>query len=243
MLRSLDALQIRVSAGKDSTTGERLVLVESVRIEKPGNERSERAAQKEAEKVLPRLQGEADSLKVVRTKSTFGALLDRWLLQHELDATTRMNYEWMIRDHIRPVLGDVPLLLLTRDASARLESFYADLRRCRLRCNGKPFIEHHVDGPHQCRTVKHRYPPGRPPAGGHVDHECTTAGCTVIECGPHKCKAYSASTVRQATRSSAEPSVRPSAGAGGAVNPGVGSGEGSDITRQPPDSAATTRPP
>jgi hypothetical protein len=59
-----DALQIRVSAGKDPATDERLVLVESVRIDKPGNERSERAAQKEAEKILTRLQGEADSLKV-----------------------------------------------------------------------------------------------------------------------------------------------------------------------------------
>ncbi|MFF5985975.1 hypothetical protein [Prauserella flavalba] len=55
------------------------MLVESVRIEKPGNERSERAARKEAEKALTKLQGEADELKVARTKSTFGALLDRWL--------------------------------------------------------------------------------------------------------------------------------------------------------------------
>ncbi|WP_433408896.1 hypothetical protein ACQPZU_01010 [Saccharomonospora azurea] len=144
---------MRVSAGKDPATGERLALVESVRIEKPGNERSERAAQKEAEKILTRLQGEADSLKVAWTKSTFGALLDRWLLQHELDVTTRMNYEWIIRDHIHPVLGDVPLLLLTRDASERLERYHADLRRCWLRCNGKPFIEHRVDGPHECPLV------------------------------------------------------------------------------------------
>jgi hypothetical protein len=40
-------LQVRVSAGKDPATGERLVLVDSVTIEKPGSERSERAAQKE----------------------------------------------------------------------------------------------------------------------------------------------------------------------------------------------------
>jgi integrase len=45
-------------------------------------------------------------------------------------------------------------------------------------------------------VVKHRYPPGRPPAGGHVDHDCTAAGCTVVE-WPHKCEGYSASTVRQ----------------------------------------------
>lgn len=112
------------------------------------------------------LQAEADSLKVARTKATFDALLDRWLAQQELDATTRMNYDWIMRDHIRPVLDDVPLLLLMREASARLEGFYADLRRCRLRCNGKPFIEHCIDGPHECRSVKHRFPlADRPQAG------------------------------------------------------------------------------
>lgn len=192
-----NVLQVRVSAGKDPVTGERLVLVESVPIEKPGNERSERAAQKAADKVRTKLQGEADSLKVARTKSTFGALLDRWLPQHELDATTRMTYDILIRNHIRPVLGDVPLLLLTRDASERLERFYADLRRCRQRCNGRPRIEHRVEGPHECRVVKHRRPPGRPPVAGTLPHDCAKAGCTVIECGPHECKPYASSSVRQ----------------------------------------------
>ena len=195
--RRAGGYRVRVSAGKDPATGERLMLKESVPIAPPGDRKAEQAAYREAQKALTRLQAEADSLKVARTRSTFGALVDRWLGQHELDATTRMNYEWIIRDHIRPVLGDVPLLLFTRDASERLERFYADLRRCRLRCNGKPFVEHRVDGAHECRVVKHRYPPGRPPAAGHVDHDCRAAGCTVIECGPHECQPYSASTVRQ----------------------------------------------
>jgi integrase len=116
-----DAFRVRISAGTDPATGERLRLVETVSIAPP--KQAEQAAYREAEKVLTRLLAEADSLKVARTKSTFGALLDRWLGQHELDATTRMNYEWIIRDHIRPVLGDVPLLLFTRDASERLERF------------------------------------------------------------------------------------------------------------------------
>lgn len=162
-------LQARVSAGKDPSTGERIVLTESVTIEQPGNQRSERAAAKEADKVLVRLQSEADSLKVARTKATFGALLDKWLPQHELDPTTRMNYESMISKHIRPVLGDMPLVLLVRTASERLESFYGDLRRCRQRCDGKPFIEHRVSGDHDC--------------GEH-------------RCEAHECKPYSASSVR-----------------------------------------------
>lgn len=52
------------------------MLVEWVVIEKSGNERPERAAQTEAEKLRTKLQNEADSLEVAYTKSTFGALLD-----------------------------------------------------------------------------------------------------------------------------------------------------------------------
>jgi integrase len=164
-------LQVRVSAGKDPSTGERIVLVESVAIEKPGNERSERAAMNEAERTRTRLLAEADSLKVARTKSTLGALLDRWLPQHEVDLTTRMNYESQIRNYIKPNLGDVPLLLLVRDASERLETFYARLRRCRHLCSGKKFIaEHKAEGPHDCSKV---------------------------QCPPHVCKPYAASSVRQ----------------------------------------------
>jgi integrase len=164
-------LQVRVSAGTDPSTGERIVLVETVPVEKPGNERSERAAMNQAEKIRTRLLGEADSLKVARTKSTLGALLDRWLPQHQVDPTTRMNYESQIRNYIQPNLGDVPLLLLVQDASERLETFYARLRRCRHLCPGKPFIDkHHTSDPHDCAAVK---------------------------CQVHVCAPYAASSVRQ----------------------------------------------
>lgn len=42
------SLQVRVSAGDDPSTGERIVLVEVVPIEKLGNERSDRAAMNQA---------------------------------------------------------------------------------------------------------------------------------------------------------------------------------------------------
>ncbi|WP_249033864.1 tyrosine-type recombinase/integrase [Prauserella marina] len=186
-----------MSAGNDPVTGDRLLLRETVPISPPGDRKAEQAAYREAQKVLTRLQGEADDLKVARTKSTFGALLDRWLPQHEIDPTTRMNYESAIRQYIRPELGDVPLLLLTRDASERLERFYADLRRCSKRCSGRPFVEHRVDGPHECREVQHRRPPGRRPAAGYPEHDCEEVGCKVLECQQHVCTPYSASSVRQ----------------------------------------------
>jgi hypothetical protein len=37
-------VQVRVSAGEDPATGERIILVDSVPIEMPGDARSERAA-------------------------------------------------------------------------------------------------------------------------------------------------------------------------------------------------------
>ncbi len=137
---------------------------------KPARERAEREAYKEAQKVLTRLQAEADALKVGRTKSTVGALLERWMAQHEIDPTTRMTYEAQIRLYIEPRLGDVPLVLFIREAATRLEPFYAQLRRCRGLCNGKSFIEKHV-------------------ATG--THDCVEAGCK-----PHVCKPYAASSVR-----------------------------------------------
>jgi hypothetical protein len=66
----------------DPSTGERIVLVEVVPIERLGNARSERAAMNQAEKVRIWLLAEADPLKVARTKATLGALLDRWLPKH-----------------------------------------------------------------------------------------------------------------------------------------------------------------
>lgn len=60
-----DRVQMRVSTGKDPSTGERITLVDSVPIQMPGNARSERAALKEAEKLrtvrLLAQCGEADS--------------------------------------------------------------------------------------------------------------------------------------------------------------------------------------
>ena len=161
--------EVRVSAGEDPSTDERIVLVDSVEIEGQGD-RAERFAYREAEKLRTKLLADADALKVARTKATVGALLERWMAQHEIDVTTRMTYESQIRMYIVPVVGDVPLVLFVRDASQRLETLYSRLRKCRALCNGKPFVERHTEeGP----------------------HDCAAAGCK-----PHVCKPYAASSVR-----------------------------------------------
>ena len=50
---------MRVSAGVDPVNGERIILTDSVVIERPGNSRSERAAFKEAEKRRTKLLADA----------------------------------------------------------------------------------------------------------------------------------------------------------------------------------------
>ena len=63
----------------------------------------------------------------------------------------------------------MPLVLFVREAAERLEPSYAQLRRCRAPCNGRPFIE-------KC-AQKDR-------------HDCTAASCS-----PHLCKPYAAPSV------------------------------------------------
>ncbi len=53
---------------------------------------------------------------------------------------------------MKPVLGHLPVCKI--DAHA-LESFYTELRRCRIRCDGKPFVEKHkTEGEHDCVEQK-----------------------------------------------------------------------------------------
>ena len=122
--------QARVSAGVDPATGERIILHETT------------ATRRGAEKALTRLLAEADALKTARTKASFGHLLDLWFSQHEVGVSARATYDSLIRNHIRPALGGVPLTKLQRSAAEILERFYGDLRRCNQRCDGRPHVEH-----------------------------------------------------------------------------------------------------
>jgi hypothetical protein len=103
---ALRRLQARV-AGADPATGERIILHETV------------ATRRDAERALTRLLAEADASRSARTKASFGTLLDRWLAGHEVAITTRVTYESLIRNHIRPALGTVPLTKLHRGGLPR----------------------------------------------------------------------------------------------------------------------------
>ncbi len=133
------SLRVRVYAGIDPVSKKRHHLVEVV----PAGPK----AAKEAEKVRVRLLNQVDERRNPRTRATLNQLLDRWLDVAELEPTTRSGYVRKLDKHVRPVLGGVQVGRLDAET---LESFYAVLRRCRERCNGRRRIDHHTPDKHKC---------------------------------------------------------------------------------------------
>jgi integrase len=98
---------------------------------------------------------------------TLGYVIDEWMRTSELEDSTRKTYEGYIERAIRPAIDALP----ARKVDARaLESFYTELRRCRIRCDDTPFIVHKTTDTHDCVNK---------------------------ECKPHTCKPLAKSTVRQ----------------------------------------------
>ncbi|MDT7754073.1 MAG: integrase, partial [Pseudonocardiales bacterium] len=117
------SLQVRAYAGVDPVTHRDLYVSESVKG-------TDRAARREADKVLARLQAQVDTQRSAQTSVTLAYTLDEWLGTVELEDSTRDTYVGYIERTIRPVLGDVPISKLT---TRTLELLYAELRRCRVR--------------------------------------------------------------------------------------------------------------
>jgi integrase len=152
------SLRIKVYAGIDPLNGRRHYLSETI----PAGPR----AADEAEKARTRLLNQVDEHRNPRTKATVNQLMDRYLDVLDVDVTTRRSYEGYIRNHIRPLLGKLAVGKLTGET---IDSFYSTLRRCRAHCDGRPFIEHVVSGPHECTK----------------------------KCRPHTCRPLASSSIRQ----------------------------------------------
>ena len=76
--------------------------------------------------------------------------MTRLLNTVEVEDSTRDGYIGYVERNIRPTLGAVPISKL----SIRMpETFYAELRRCRIRCDGRQAVAHRVVGEHRCDTV------------------------------------------------------------------------------------------
>jgi hypothetical protein len=176
------SFQVVVYAGLDPLTGRKLYLRESTTDEA------------EAQRILRRLTAQVDEQRHAKTNGSFHTGMEAWLRTHEVEETTRASYEMYARVHLYPAFGDEPI---GKVGPRLLEEFYAELRRCSARCDGRPFVEDRVDGLHECRTVKHRRRPGRPPVAGYPPHDCAETGCTVVEFESHVCTPLSAATIRR----------------------------------------------
>ncbi|MGQ0466896.1 MAG: tyrosine-type recombinase/integrase [Sporichthyaceae bacterium] len=165
--------EVRVFAGQDPITGKKSYL--------GGTAHSER----EAERLRVKLLAQVQAQRGAATRATLAYALDAWLESHEAEHTTVDGYRGYVERTIKPALGDVALSNLT---ARMLEQFYGQLRRCRARCNGKPFVEHREIGKHECKEVRHTRV---------RKHDCSAAKCRLLECQPHVCRPMSPSTVRQ----------------------------------------------
>ncbi|MHA6796773.1 tyrosine-type recombinase/integrase [Pseudonocardia bannensis] len=102
---------MKVYAGVDRLSGRRHYLTETI---PPGP----RAAA-DAEKVRTRLLNQVDEHRNPRTKATVDQLMDRYLEVLDVDVTTRKTYEGYIRNHVRPLLGKLPVGKLNDETPRR----------------------------------------------------------------------------------------------------------------------------
>lgn len=152
-----DSRRVRVYAGKEPVTGRRHYLTEVV----PAGPKAAALA----EKARTCLLNEVEERRNPRTGATVDQLLDRNLGVLSVEDITRSGYQRILRLHGRPIIGP---LALARVNGEVIDSLYAELRRCRLRCDRQPRIDHRTD----------------------VEHDCDD------RCRPHQCKPMGAAPLR-----------------------------------------------
>ena len=66
----------------------------------------------------------------------------------DLERRGKESLTCYLRKHIAPLLGEHPIGSVNAQL---LDSFYAELRRCRDHCQGRPRVDHHqAGGEHRC---------------------------------------------------------------------------------------------
>ncbi|MGH3775255.1 MAG: hypothetical protein ACRDRR_05885 [Pseudonocardiaceae bacterium] len=131
------SLQVRFFAGKDPVTGRDVYLTASI----PGTDKK---AYKKAEDKLAEFRTKVNKQRSTPSSVKLRYAIDEWMRTSEHEDSTREAYRGYIARTIRPALGDVPVNKLT---ARMLETFYAELRRCRACCDRRPFVEHKAAGP------------------------------------------------------------------------------------------------
>lgn len=123
-------------------------------------------AERDAKKVLTRLLNQVGERRNPRTQASLDQLLDEYLAVANLDPGALRGYQRNRKNHVTPLLGSQKV---ARIDSHVLDSFYAELRRCRMHCDGTARIDHRTDKPHACDE----------------------------RCKPHECGGLAPSTVRR----------------------------------------------
>ncbi|GAA3632620.1 hypothetical protein GCM10022267_19350 [Lentzea roselyniae] len=155
------SLRVVVYAGVDPLTGLRNYRHETIPKDTPD-------LWDEAEKTKTRILNEIDEQRSPRTKANVNTLIDRYLDNLDVKRNTRKGYEGYINNHIRPLVGDLPVAKLDGEV---IDSLYSTLRTCRAHCGGRKFVEHKSE---------------------EKNHDCKQ-----LDCQPHECKPLEKNSVRQ----------------------------------------------
>ena len=121
------ARRVRVYAGVDPVTRKRHDLVEVI---PPGPQ-----ADRKARAARDRLVSQVDEKRNPRTSATVEQLLARHLDPFDGAESTKALYAGYVRKHVLPYLGRLKVGAVDPDV---LDSFYAELRRCRDHCSSRP---------------------------------------------------------------------------------------------------------
>jgi hypothetical protein len=152
------SLRIVVYAGTDPLTGRRHFLRETV-LAGPH-------AAAEAEKAVRRLAAQVDDRRHPTTNASLDQLLDRYLETLDVGDGSRKMYAKYLEKHVRPFVGRQEAGAVDEEV---LDSLYAELLRCRIRCTSKRgLVDHRTPRPHECDE----------------------------RCRPHSCNGLSSTTIR-----------------------------------------------
>jgi integrase len=132
-----------VYAGENLVTGKRVYRSETV-------QGTDLAAEKKPGKVLTRLLADVDAQRAPTSSASLAYLLGELLRRAEPADTTRRTCVGDIDRTTVPAIGSEPIDKLSARTS---ETPCSELRRCRTRCDGRPYIEKHKTDEVRSRAV------------------------------------------------------------------------------------------
>jgi integrase len=146
--RAGGALRVRVYAGVDVLTGRPHYLKQTI----PAGPNACTVAERARDELIRQVeQGRAP-----RTNATVSQLLDEHLKHADLGQRTRQSLQGYARKHVHPLR--IGTSTISEVGVQLLETFYAELRRCRDHCDSRTEIRHYTTGEHRCtrRCRKHQ---------------------------------------------------------------------------------------